>query len=83
MSSSDLKRSKIWKREKEKNTVRDKSKKEDKTVNVCGAAEAHCGERGLLRGEDQAPERQRWETAAKGLGIPAAPPHCLCQHPAL
>ena len=41
----------------EKNTVRDKSKKEDKAVNVCSVAEAHCGELGLLRAEDQAPER--------------------------
>ena len=41
--------------------MRDKCKKEDKAVNVCRAAEARRGELGLLRAEDQAPERQRWE----------------------
>ena len=42
----------------EKNTVADKTIKEDKTANVCSAAEALCRELGLLRGEDQAPERK-------------------------
>ncbi|KAM7243428.1 hypothetical protein CapIbe_005922 [Capra ibex] len=78
MNSSDLTEASFGKPRMEKNTVADKPIKEDETAHVRSAAEAHCGELGPS-GERTKHQRDRWETVAKGPGIPAAPPRCPCQ----